>query len=552
MVHGQHNKISLSLLILFCSLNHDLCAHSSIPSENKNISINSNILIGMGIILDMESWLGMSIQRCITMAISDFYDLNPSYKTRIVIHTRDSKGDPVKALSAVDDLLKNMKVQAIIGPETHLQSMLLSLVADKAKVGVPHNGALLLHEVSNKIFKGVSGEFELSEGKVKSHGYEIINAIGYSEKRVGYWTLLDGIRRTHPMTNNAHVHLYSSLGNEAVIWPGGSTTAPKGCVLPATPHKTLKIGVLSGRYFEYFIDVDYDNKTNFTNATGFSMDVFTTCIQALPYHVPYILISYPNTSYDELVHKVHNGPLDVFLWVATIAFVLITVLVVWAIESMNQYSERSPDQGFGTIFWLILLTIFSAQSSVGSDYCFCFLWLLLPELEFNQDLKVGCIYVVGDKLSSNLSRSVILCWLLFVLVLFTSYTAKMTSLLTVAQIEFNSKVGIVGIHGNSFIKGITVNNADFKNSEKKEFYSFDQYADALSKDGNVSAIIDEIPYIKMFLGRYPGDYALVSSQPTTSGFAFKQKKRTPSEKRHREEEGTVKRSVCGAVLPGRN
>nr|KAJ0193540.1 hypothetical protein LSAT_V11C800427690 [Lactuca sativa] len=76
----------------------------------------------------MESPMGKAIHSCITMAISDFYAL--------LIHTRDSEGHPDKALSAVYNLLKKAKVQAIIGPETHLPSKLLSLVADKATVPI--------------------------------------------------------------------------------------------------------------------------------------------------------------------------------------------------------------------------------------------------------------------------------------------------------------------------------------------------------------------------------------------------------------------------------
>lgn len=99
MVHIEQNKISLCLLILSCFLNHALCAHS-ISSQNQNININNDILIGVGIILNMESPMGKAIHSCITMAISDFYALRHSYKTRIVIHTRDSEGDPDKALSS--------------------------------------------------------------------------------------------------------------------------------------------------------------------------------------------------------------------------------------------------------------------------------------------------------------------------------------------------------------------------------------------------------------------------------------------------------------------
>ncbi|KAI3771386.1 hypothetical protein L6452_02549 [Arctium lappa] len=731
------NKIILLLLILFCILNHQLLSHS--------ISINDETLIDIGIILDMESWIGKSIHMCISMAISDFYALNHSYRTRIVLHTRDSKGDPLKALSAVDHLLSNVKVKAIIGPETHLQPKLLSLFADKAKVPIfsfsapssmeypylfyikedestmaksiaalvesykwrhvifiyedtedgreilPYlvesfqdksiqityrsaisllatcdeiteqlrklmtfqttiiivhmspslastlllnakrlgmmreeyawiltektvellrstdfeviesiqgalgfrsyvpaskrlhnltarwhnffykkyptsvtkevpvlalwaydtiwalaesvervevleNGPFLLNEVLKIRFMGISGEFQLSEGKVISNGYEIMNAIDYGEKRIAYWTSSEGIKETYPLINRGH--RYSSLHTEAVIWPGGSTTVPKGRVLWQTiPSKLLKIGVLKIRNFKYFVDVEHDVEKNITTATGFSVDVFNTCIGALPYK----FISFDNATYDDIVQKVYNKdldavvgdstilanrsefvdytatytdlgvgtlarikkkdmwfflkPLDMGLWLTAIASLMVTGFVVWAIECMNQEAECSQAQRIGTIFWLILLSIFFAQR---------------------------------EKLSSNLSRFVMFVWLLVVLILITSYTATLSSLLTVEQFELASKGRIVGFHGGSFIRGVTVSNLHFEDHNNRAYYSYEDYAHALSEDGEADAIVDEIPYIKMFLGKYSsGDYALVSSQPITSGFGFIFQKGSP-------------------------
>ncbi|KAL7590121.1 hypothetical protein Lser_V15G39239 [Lactuca serriola] len=745
MVHNEHNKISLCLLMLLCILDHALCPHS-IPSQNQNININNDILIGVGIILDMESPLGMSIHSCITMAISDFYALHHSYKTRIVIQTRDSEGDPVKALSAVDHLLKNAKVQAIIGPETYLPSKLLSLFADKAevpifsfasqssreypyvfqikqdestmaksiaalvksfnwrnvifvyedtddgreilqylaeslqdksirisykstisssathdeitkelrkimtfhttviiihvspslasslilnakrlgmvsegyawiltektvdllqstnftviesaqgvlglrtyvpssyrlhslksrlhnffhrnnftsvtkevpvpalwaydtiwalalsveKVGVPHNGPSLLHEVLKRRFKGImSDDFQLSEGKVISSGYEIMNAVDNGERRVGYWTLSEGIRRARPQINSGH--LYPSLGSESVMWPGGSTTAPKGWVLRSTPSKRLKFGVQKINNFKYFMDIDHDVEKNVTTATGFSADVFYTCIRALPYEVPYTFILFENVSIDDLVQKVYKEEIDavigdstilanrseyvdftatytdlgvgtlarikkkdiwfflkplmdIYLWLVAIGSLFLNALVVSAIERMNPDSEVSR----GTVSWTsFLLTILFAQR---------------------------------DKLSRNQSKFVMFVWFIVLLVLFTSYDAFLTTLLTVEQFESASKRGIVGFHGGDFMKGVTVNNLHFENWNQRPYYSYEDYAHALSEDGDADAIVDEIPYIKMFLSRYSGDYTLVSSQPITSGFAFIFQKGSP-------------------------
>ncbi|KAJ0051726.1 hypothetical protein Pint_03116 [Pistacia integerrima] len=57
-----------------------------------------------------------------------------------------------------------------------------------------------------------------------------------------------------------------------------------------------------------------------------------------------------------------------------------------------------------------------------------------------------------------------------------------------------------------------------------------EFANALSrgsKNGGVSSIIDEIPYIKIFLAKYSADYAMIGSTSTTNGFAFAFRKGSP-------------------------
>ncbi|GJX58160.1 hypothetical protein Tco_0289550 [Tanacetum coccineum] len=60
--------------------------------------------IPVGVILDMGSWVGKIVHSCMTMALSDFYTVNNHYKTRIVLHTRDTHGEPLHAPSAEVDI----------------------------------------------------------------------------------------------------------------------------------------------------------------------------------------------------------------------------------------------------------------------------------------------------------------------------------------------------------------------------------------------------------------------------------------------------------------
>ena len=83
-------RSSSFLILMFLSFQIFSKAHED-PSYKE---------VKVGVILDMESGVGKVICRCITMALSDFYTTNPHYKTRIVFNTRDTKGEPLRALSS--------------------------------------------------------------------------------------------------------------------------------------------------------------------------------------------------------------------------------------------------------------------------------------------------------------------------------------------------------------------------------------------------------------------------------------------------------------------
>ncbi|XP_020550508.1 glutamate receptor 2.1-like isoform X2 [Sesamum indicum] len=93
--------------------------------------------VRVGVVLDMDDYEGGSATlSCISMALSDFYATHDHYRTRLVLTNRDSKGDVVGAAAAALDLLKNVEVQAIIGPEFSVQANFLIALGHKAHVPV--------------------------------------------------------------------------------------------------------------------------------------------------------------------------------------------------------------------------------------------------------------------------------------------------------------------------------------------------------------------------------------------------------------------------------
>ncbi|CAA7017576.1 unnamed protein product [Microthlaspi erraticum] len=68
------------------------------------------------------------------MSLSDFYEDHPKYRTRLVLHVRDSMEDAVQASAAALDLIKNEKVSAIIGPTSSMQAEFMIRLAKKSQV----------------------------------------------------------------------------------------------------------------------------------------------------------------------------------------------------------------------------------------------------------------------------------------------------------------------------------------------------------------------------------------------------------------------------------
>ncbi|CAA7017577.1 unnamed protein product [Microthlaspi erraticum] len=88
------------------------------------------------------------------MSLSDFYKDHPNYRTRLVLHVRDSMEDTVQASAAALDLIKNKQVSAIIGPRTSTQAEFMMKMAKKSQVPIITFSATspLLTSINNPYF----------------------------------------------------------------------------------------------------------------------------------------------------------------------------------------------------------------------------------------------------------------------------------------------------------------------------------------------------------------------------------------------------------------
>ncbi|KAL7138034.1 hypothetical protein ABFS83_10G135800 [Erythranthe nasuta] len=394
-------------------------------------------------------------------------------------------------------------------------------------------GQMLLSEVSNTKFRGLAGDFELVDGKLKASAFEIFNIIGNGERKLGFWTLERGIIRE---LNSSFVEPTNSVStNELknVLWPGNSVMRPKGRAILET--EDLRIGIPWKPGFKEFVNVVIDPTTNQTNVNGFCIDIFLAALKVLPLSINYEFRIYndsksSNWSYDSMLHKIPEEydmvVADTTIWAPRAEYVDFSlpysesgaVLVVKNKKPLNMWIFIKPLRwdlwlaiGVTSILLGLVLCILERRAIEpnGMTYWFPIAFLVFPE---------------RNRLSNNWSVFVLVCWLLMAFVLMQSFTANLSAILTVDQLEFDfSDDYYVGYHEGSFMKKFLTEQRHIRESRLRAYSSIEAFHDAMSrgsKKGGVDAVFDEIPYMKLFLIRYKSEYKIVGPTYTTGGMGF--------------------------------
>ncbi|KAG9154362.1 hypothetical protein Leryth_000803 [Lithospermum erythrorhizon] len=388
---------------------------------------------------------------------------------------------------------------------------------------------MLVDEISRVKFEGLSGEFQMKEGKLNSKEFSILNLEDGKTIEVGLWNPDDGIRG----------NVYSNAKRKC-LEEVGSPAGPKAILGDEKKNVRLRIGIPDGKKFDALISVYQDPQTNAISVTGFCFDVFRTAMEALNYEVTFDFVILTNGTYSEYVTRVHDKELDVMIGDVTITGNR-TLFV--------DFSAPYTDLGIGTVarlndadsIWLFLkpldtkLWIATAVFIIVTGFTVSMIerYHENEEFEGSTGKQIGIALFFGfstlvfahrEHLKSNLSRMLVVVWLFVVLILISTYTASLSSLLTLQQIHFKSTTNkYIGISSGGLVRGLVVNNMNFQNGKLRPYHTLNELAEALDtriEDGGVAAVVDEIPYIKLLLAKYPGKYALIETIPTTNGFAF--------------------------------
>lgn len=170
-------------------------------------------------------------------------------------------------------------------------------------------GDKLLKKLFQTNFTGLTGLFGFdSNGNLIHPAFDILNIGGTGFRRIGFWSYESGLSVVPPevLYQKPENASYSTQELYSVIWPGESSTKPRGWVFPIN-RKPLRIAVPYRTSFQELVSKD----TGPDNAKGYCIDVFKAAVSLLPYPVPYTFVLFgngsKNPSYDDMVEQVYEN-----------------------------------------------------------------------------------------------------------------------------------------------------------------------------------------------------------------------------------------------------
>ncbi|KAK7342124.1 hypothetical protein VNO80_25067 [Phaseolus coccineus] len=412
-------------------------------------------------------------------------------------------------------------------------------------------GPQFLQTVLGMNFTGVSGQIEFDMDKNLLHpAYEILNIDGSGSRRIGYWSNHSGLSVIAPETlylkKPSNTSLLRNQQLYSVIWPGEVTATPRGWVFPNN-GQPLRIAVPNRVSYKDFVSKD----KNPPGVQGYCIDVFEAAIKLLPYPVPrkYMLFGNGkrNPSYNDLVEQVAQNNFDAVVGDVTIVtnrtrildftqpFLPSGLVIVVPFEEQKS-SPWSFLQPFTTEMWCVTGAFFLFVGSV--------VWILEHRLnpEFRGSPRKQLITVFWFSFStmffshrentvSGLGRLVLIIWLFVVLIINSSYTASLTSILTVQQLSSQiegidsliSSTKPIGIQDGSFARKYLVDDLHIAESRIVTLKNMEDYIDALQRGpnaGGVVAVVDELPYIEVLMSSCHCKFRIVGQEFTKSGWGF--------------------------------
>ncbi|KAI5319909.1 hypothetical protein L3X38_039617 [Prunus dulcis] len=377
-----------------------------------------------------------------------------------------------------------------------------------------NGGSQLLQSILEVNTTGLIGPIKFNpDGNLINPAFEVINVIGTGTRTIGYWSNSSGLSLDPPEKPQRKLQSNgSSIGIQrlySVIWPGQTTQKPRGWVFPDNGRK-LRIGVPNRVSYREFVGIKG------TEFTGYCIEVFLAALNELPYAVPFKFVPFgdgkKNPENHELLHMIQIGEFD-----GVVGDITITTSRTKMVDFTQPYIESG-------IFFLVVGTVVRIlERRANEDFrgpprkqFVTIIWFSFSTLFFSQ--------------RNTLRWFVLIIWLFVVLIINSSYTASLTSILTVEQLSSPIK-GIeslatgndpIGFPKGSFVGKYLTDELNVQSSRLVPLNSPEEFEKALKdgpRAGGVAAVVQERAYMELFLSVRCG-YSIVGQEFTKMGWGF--------------------------------
>ncbi|CAN1238535.1 Glutamate receptor 2.7 [Linum grandiflorum] len=382
--------------------------------------------------------------------------------------------------------------------------------------------------------------------------FEIINVIGKSYTELGFWSTGQGFS---DRVSSKNATFFSSMRDISmsmgqVVWPGRPWYIPRGWA-PSPIDEPLRIGVPTESIFKQFVDVEFDPSRNtMVSVKGYAIELFEKAVEHLPFYLPYKFIPF-NGTYTALVQQIYLKNVEVA--VGDIAIVTSRLpyadfthpctesqlVMIVPLQSKKVNRAWLITKPFTTSLWLLILIL-----NLYNGYV---VWMierdqsldpkgsLLNEVGVMMSLSFTTLFSLqGSKLTSNLSRMTMVVWLFMALVITQTYTANLSSILTVQELEtavdciesIQSSHADIGYLQVTYVAKYLEEVLHFNPKKVKNYTSPEESMRDLQK-GVIAAVFTVRPWAKIVLARYCTGFTIAKQSFKVGGFGFAFAKGSP-------------------------
>ncbi|XP_057952941.1 glutamate receptor 2.7-like isoform X2 [Malania oleifera] len=412
------------------------------------------------------------------------------------------------------------------------------------------NSKMLVQSILSSNFTGLSGKIHFNTHELSASPiFRIANVNENGYRELDFWSPKFGFSKNLIIEGERDGG--GEVVNGLVNWPGDLNRVPKGWAMPTNAQR-LKIGVPGRTSFEKFVKVD-PTKTDSdpTKYSGFCIAIFWEVVKRLEknYNLPYEFTAV-NDSYDALVQSVYNKTFD-----AAVGDVTILAERMEFVEFTQPFSESGllmivPVKSKSHEEWIFLKPFTMEMWAVTAAiliYTMFVVWFLEhrtnPDFRGRWNDQLGTalwftfsslFFAHRERIHSNLTRAIVVVWLFVVLILTSSYTASLSSMLTVQQIEPNvtdinwlrSSNQKVGCDGDSFVRKYVESVLHFPAHHIINVSDEYTYPGEFENRTFTAAFL-EVPYGKAFLNQYCQGYTTAKPTHRFGGLAFVFQKGSP-------------------------